>query len=498
MRVAIYARVSDRGSDWSGETSCAAQADAVRAFLRARYPAAVEVCAVEDEFRSGLSNVRPGLQRLLDDCRSGSGGWDVLAVLDLDRLARSMSGFVDVLGVLNQAGRGLLSVRPEIDFTSPAGRFMAFLLVASAEFFARLGAQKTRDKMLHMARQGQWPCGKVPRGYRRAAGNRLEVDPVAGPGVVAVFRAVAAGATPTQVRRQFPGWPVNTLLKTLANPIYAGTLKYADVSVPGAVPALVDAETWRRCQVKRAPAAPRPERQRHDYLLAGLVRCACGRAMSPATCSGAAYYRCSDAVGCPHRQYARADALEGEVVGQLLSLGYDAETMRLAAEALASSWQSGRAEAVGKAENARRQAAAADGQARVLVEAVGSGRLSGAALDRVNVDLNAAIAAGVHWQSEAAAAEAALSAAPPPSHEQVAALWRGVAGSLRDGSADAVTRRAWVRAHVRSVVREPDGSWRAQYYADAVRLDRPAGTPEGCSIERRFSVSRCRGRGCAC
>jgi hypothetical protein len=65
----------------------------------------------------------------------------------------------------------------------------------------------------------------------------------------------------------------------------AGQLNYKDesevITVPGALPAIIDTETWeavRRIRAER-PRVDRPrsaKTQSSPYLLAGLARCTCG------------------------------------------------------------------------------------------------------------------------------------------------------------------------------------------------------------------------------
>lgn len=109
-----YARVS------TNEQNTAAQ---LAAFKRAG------VRKVVEEKRSAVSH-RPALQALLSSLRPG----DVLVVYKLDRLARSLRDFLNLLAQLEASGVAFRSLTEPIDTTTPAGRMFAHMLGAFAEF----------------------------------------------------------------------------------------------------------------------------------------------------------------------------------------------------------------------------------------------------------------------------------------------------------------------------------------------------------------------------
>ena len=59
MHYLIYTRVSPRGSDWTGETSCQSQDSNCRADLLRRDPGATFDAAPPEEFKTGRNNARP-------------------------------------------------------------------------------------------------------------------------------------------------------------------------------------------------------------------------------------------------------------------------------------------------------------------------------------------------------------------------------------------------------------------------------------------------------
>jgi DNA invertase Pin-like site-specific DNA recombinase len=82
------------------------------------------------DVRSGAKWDREGLSALKSHLRSG----DTLVVVALDRLGRSLSEMVSLLGWLKANGIVLRSLRENIDFATPTGAMMAAIFAAMAEY----------------------------------------------------------------------------------------------------------------------------------------------------------------------------------------------------------------------------------------------------------------------------------------------------------------------------------------------------------------------------
>lgn len=101
---------------------------------------------------SGVLTERPGLERVLDQLRSG----DSLVVWRLDRLGRSLSHLITLVADLSEKGIGLRSLTEQIDTTTPSGKLIFHIFGALAEFernlirertFAGLAAARARGRM---------------------------------------------------------------------------------------------------------------------------------------------------------------------------------------------------------------------------------------------------------------------------------------------------------------------------------------------------------------
>jgi len=79
---------------------------------------------------SGSRDDRPGLAGLLDYTRTG----DVVVVVALDRLGRSLSGIIRTVEALTEAGALLRSLREGIDYSTATGRMLAAIFPALAAY----------------------------------------------------------------------------------------------------------------------------------------------------------------------------------------------------------------------------------------------------------------------------------------------------------------------------------------------------------------------------
>lgn len=98
---------------------------------------------IHQEHGSGASRARPVLTKLLKDLTAG----DVLVVVRLDRLARSVSHLLDVIEDLEQRGVHFRSLRDPIDTSTPQGMFSLQVLGAVAQLERALIAERTKSGM---------------------------------------------------------------------------------------------------------------------------------------------------------------------------------------------------------------------------------------------------------------------------------------------------------------------------------------------------------------
>jgi DNA invertase Pin-like site-specific DNA recombinase len=121
-----------------------------------------------EEQRAAL--LAAGCTRLFVDASSGKGGaarpefdacmgslepGDVLVVVRLDRLTRSLPHLVGLVGELRTRGVGFRSLHEGLDTTTPGGRLVFHVFAALAEFLRELLVEGTRDGLAAARARGQ-------------------------------------------------------------------------------------------------------------------------------------------------------------------------------------------------------------------------------------------------------------------------------------------------------------------------------------------------------
>lgn len=138
-----YARVSTSDQDYSLQVSKLEDYGCTKIF---------------HEKKSGKNTGRPEFQKALDYLRTG----DKLVVYKIDRLARSTRDLHNIVHDLEEKGIGVVFIKEQIDFSTPAGKLMFTMLGAIAEFERDLIAERTSEgrerakaQRKHMGRIGK-------------------------------------------------------------------------------------------------------------------------------------------------------------------------------------------------------------------------------------------------------------------------------------------------------------------------------------------------------
>jgi len=156
-----YARVS------TDEQATDAQIDELKA---------VGCEVIHQEHGSGASRARPVLSRLLREIRKD----EVLVVVRLDRLARSVSHLLEVIETLEEKGAHFRSLRDPIDTSTPQGMFSLQVLGAVAQLERSLISERTKAGVMAAKAKGRQPGNPglragSPEAIRKAAAARHRV-----------------------------------------------------------------------------------------------------------------------------------------------------------------------------------------------------------------------------------------------------------------------------------------------------------------------------------
>jgi len=100
---------------------------------------------------SGRNAERPGLADCFEYLRDG----DVLVVLSLDRLGRSVEDLIRIVAELKRRGVGFHSIHERLDTTTPGGMFVFHVFAALAEFVRTIIVGNTNEGLAAARARGQ-------------------------------------------------------------------------------------------------------------------------------------------------------------------------------------------------------------------------------------------------------------------------------------------------------------------------------------------------------
>jgi len=143
--AAVYARVSTRDQNVEAQLSELSVYVEKRGFRLFR--------EYVDHGFSGATDKRPALYELLRDARRRK--FDVVVVTAFDRFGRSMRFLVDVLEEFHALGIDFISVRQQIDTTTPAGKVTYVVISALAEFEREIISERVRAGMKKARERGE-------------------------------------------------------------------------------------------------------------------------------------------------------------------------------------------------------------------------------------------------------------------------------------------------------------------------------------------------------
>jgi DNA invertase Pin-like site-specific DNA recombinase len=145
-RVALYARVS----------TCNGQQDPELQLRELREYAKLRGLTIVEEYIdriSGSKDSRPALNRLMADASQRK--FDAVLVWKLDRFGRSLRHLVNALAELEALGLTFISLRDNLDLSTPSGRLMFQIIGAMAEFECSLIQERVRAGLRNAKAKGR-------------------------------------------------------------------------------------------------------------------------------------------------------------------------------------------------------------------------------------------------------------------------------------------------------------------------------------------------------
>jgi site-specific DNA recombinase len=242
---------------------------------------------------------------------------DVIVVWRWSRVSRNRLDWALALGRVDAAGGRLESASEGFDTSTATGRFARGMLAEFAAFESDRMADVWREVRDRRVARGLTPFGHDHFGYRRRPHGTYAIDKKTGPILADLYRRYTAGetfpeltawlhkhrvssATTGQPKQR---WGHATLLQRMDKSFAAGFIQLEGEHLPGAQEPLITPEEWEAYLQQRRLRAKTRVIQVDTFLLAGLVRCSCGRPMRPHEGTKKRNFRC-----VPHGGYQRKRA----------------------------------------------------------------------------------------------------------------------------------------------------------------------------------------------
>jgi DNA invertase Pin-like site-specific DNA recombinase len=267
IRCAIYTRKSTEDGLEQEFNSLDAQREACAAYITSQKNEGwVQVPGTYDD--GGLSGgtlARPGLQHLLADIRSGK--VDRVIVYKIDRLTRSLSDFVKIVDIFDDAGATFVSVTQSFNTATSMGRLTLNMLLSFAQFEREVTAERIRDKIAASKKKGLWMGGTVPLGYE-PDGRTLKIKEPDAQAIRTIYDLYRQHGTIRVTKYEVDRFGLRTAVRTLpsgkttggacfsfghiyyilTNPIYAGRIRHKALVYPGQHAALINPDVWGQLQ----------------------------------------------------------------------------------------------------------------------------------------------------------------------------------------------------------------------------------------------------------
>lgn len=292
-----YARYSSAGQR---DVSIEQQLRDIRAFADREGYALVHEYA--DHAKSGFHNTAARSEFLAMLSAAETGVFDTIITWKVDRFGRNREEAALYKGQLRRLGVSVLYAMEPIP-AGAAGVLTEGMLEAIAEWYSRnLSENVTRGHRDNAAKCISNGCPIY--GYRRGPDGHYILQQEEAAVVRSVFAryvqgfsaaAIAAdlNASGMKTARGCPFSP-QAVLRLLSNERYLGIYIWADVRIPGGMPAIVTPKEWEEAQRMKEKTGRHVEQGQADFLLTGKAFCGhCGAAMigdSGTSKTGATHY----------------------------------------------------------------------------------------------------------------------------------------------------------------------------------------------------------------
>ena len=130
----------------------------------------------DGEGKSGADTSRKDFQRLINDSKKKI--YNVLMCYRLDRVARSVADFSDLIEGLREHNISFISVKEQFDTSTPMGRAMMYIASVFAQLEREIAAERVKDNLIELAKSGRWLGGVTPVGYNAKQYETLSIKQI--------------------------------------------------------------------------------------------------------------------------------------------------------------------------------------------------------------------------------------------------------------------------------------------------------------------------------
>ena len=319
MRLAVYIRVSS--AEQIEGYSLDAQEGACRAWAASNGYDVAHLFV--EPGQSARTDQRPAFQQMITAV-CATPRIDGVLIHKSDRIARNLLDLLTYRNLLERHGKRILSVtEPFFNDDSPENRMVCGIVGSVNEFYSANLSREVKKGQVQKAKSGSFPGGRVPMGYTRK--DKIIILDETAPAIRSGFyefangkytlREWAAKAIEVGFTHKGAALSAQSWQKIFRNPFYTGQFTWQDELFTGDHPALVDPETFNRVQELLTAADSGGSKNRHFWLLSGLLwSLKYNTKMSGSLSGGYTYYRAS---GKGPEHAVRAEELEKRVITQL-------------------------------------------------------------------------------------------------------------------------------------------------------------------------------------
>lgn len=160
MKVAIYSRKSVLSA--SGD-SVENQIELCRKYISEKLHGEIEVLIFEDDGYSAKDTKRPEFIKMIELAKERK--IDCIVCYRLDRLSRNVADFSSLVTLLDRYGISLICIKEQFDTSTPMGRAMMYIASVFSQLERETIAERVKDNMYLLARDGRWLGGNLPYGF---------------------------------------------------------------------------------------------------------------------------------------------------------------------------------------------------------------------------------------------------------------------------------------------------------------------------------------------